>query len=83
MIEGRKNFGFALETADTREIARKFVRQNLDGDFPFELQIARTVDLTHATLSQQSSYFVRAESHADGESHDAAWIIEQQRSGDE
>ena len=51
MIERGEDFGFALEAAHTVGIARKLIRQDLDGDFALQLRIACAIDLAHSALA--------------------------------
>ena len=46
MIQGCQNFRFTLEAAHAVGIAGEFIGQDLDRDIPFQVGIARPVDLS-------------------------------------
>jgi hypothetical protein len=46
MVQRCEDLGLALESAYAIGISRKLVRQDLDGNFTFQLQVARAVHLT-------------------------------------
>src|SRR5262249_4002926 len=75
MIKRSENFGFAPETAHTCRVARKFIRQNLDGNFSLEFDVARAIDLAHSALAEQGCDFIRAELLANLERHRLCAIL--------
>src|SRR5262245_60877591 len=61
MVQRSEQLRFALESAGTVEVARKFLRQDFDGDVTLQFVVFGTIDLTHTALAEQRRDFVRAE----------------------
>jgi len=61
MIQRRDGAGFQLETPQPVGIARKRLRQNLDGHLAIEARIAGTIHLSHAACAQRRQNFIRPE----------------------
>ena len=80
MIERRERLGLALEPGDAVAIGGKEMRQRFDGDVAIEPRVAGAIDLAHATRSQQSPDFVRAEPCTGCECHIAFFISSSQLS---
>jgi hypothetical protein len=51
MIERREDFRFTMQTGQTVRIAGKFIWQDLDGDFTFQLLVFCAIDFTEPTLT--------------------------------
>ena len=61
MFQRRENFGLPLESRHAFGIAAEFIGQDFDGDFAFQLGVARAVDFTHPALAEQGRDLMRAE----------------------
>src|SRR5262249_34972512 len=62
MIERGENFSFALETAHTLGIARKFAGQNLDRDITLQFCVTCAIYLAHSAPTENGRDFERAKS---------------------
>jgi hypothetical protein len=67
--------GFPFETAAAHRVGRDVLAQEFQGDVTTEALVEGEIHLAHATSTEQSHDFVRAESLADAERH------ERERSG--
>src|SRR5215831_8825488 len=76
MTEGCEHLGFPLKPADPICIAREFFRQNLDRHFAFQLQIASTIHLAHATFAEECRDLMRTELGPYRDWHVVAAIID-------
>jgi hypothetical protein len=74
MIERRQRLRFARESRQAIGIAGKGVRQDLQRDLTIELRVPRAVDLAHPARADRRDDFVRAETGASGQGHEA-WLI--------
>jgi hypothetical protein len=54
MIQGACGAGFLCETSNSIRIVGEARREYFDGYFPLEAQIARTIDLAHASAAYGS-----------------------------
>ena len=69
MIQGRKGFGFALESRQPLRIVRKRIGENLDGDLTAEVAVRGAIDFAHPARADLGANFIRAESGARGKCH--------------
>src|SRR5262249_16336273 len=69
MVQRGKHFGFALKARHAFRIVGKTIRQDLDGDFAFELCVSCAIDLAHAADANQGADVVMAEFRSRTESH--------------
>src|SRR5215831_14415661 len=61
MVQRSEQLRFPLESADTVEVSRKFLRQDFDGDVTLQFVVFGTVDLAHPPLSKQGGDLIKAE----------------------
>jgi hypothetical protein len=64
-----------LKTTETLRIGGAPSRQNLDGNFPSEPQIARAVNFTHSARPEWGNDLVRPEFCAGAKCHSPAIIV--------
>src|SRR5437867_2139375 len=53
MVEGCKQFGFALETSQAVGILSEILRQDLDRDIPPQFPVIGSIDLSHTALTER------------------------------
>ena len=70
MIEGGKQFCFALEPREPLAVARDRHGQHLDRHRALQVGIDGAIDLTHAADADLRGDFVEAEARAGGEGHE-------------
>ena len=66
MIQGCEDFRFTPESGQPLGIAGERCRQDLDGDFAFEVRVARAIHLAHAARAEQGDDLVGADARAGG-----------------
>jgi hypothetical protein len=59
MVQGCDQAGFVAELLDAVRTAGRLFREHFERDIPRQARIVGQVDLTHATASKQSAYFIR------------------------
>src|SRR5262245_58322078 len=69
MIQGREDFGLALESRQPLVIAGDVGRQDFDRDVALQLRIARSIDFAHSAGAEGRDYFVGTEPVSGGERH--------------
>ena len=74
MIEGRQEFGFPLESAESIGVLRESVRQDLERHVALQPGVLRLIDLAHPACADMGEDFVDAEPGA-GSQDQALWII--------
>src|SRR5262249_15335523 len=70
MVQRSEQLRFALESAGTVEVARKFLRQDFDGDVTLQFVVFGTIDLTHTALAEERGDLVRTELLPDCDRHE-------------
>ena len=69
MVEGCENLRLALKPSEPIRVSRKRLGQDLQRHLPVQLGIGGLVDLSHATLTNESGDVVMSEAGADFEGH--------------
>src|SRR5512138_773607 len=69
MVECGECLRLALEAREPFGIVREHVRQNLQRDVPFQLRIARAINLAHASGANLCQDTIRAAARAGSEGH--------------
>jgi hypothetical protein len=72
MIERGQNLRLSLESGEPIRVGRKCVRENLQSIVSLEGDVARSPDLAHPALANQSGDFIRAEVNARSQRHGSA-----------
>src|SRR5262245_47075734 len=69
MVEGREEFGLALESDDAIPVRRNRVREGLQRNVTLEAGVPRPIDLPHPAFAEEGNHFERTEPAAGNERH--------------
>ena len=75
VIQGRKDFRFALEPRHSFRVSRDRLWQDLNGDIAIEPRVACSIDFAHPARAEGGDNLVRTEARSSGQGHESRLIL--------